>query len=114
MVQVVNFLKRDYRNSNMEIGQFLNEYIKIGKYELSVQCSKQHHCLPKDNVFFSDYTSFEVLLDENIPTELLTEWEKYKFHIYMDNSYEVEGLYVFVPKELVEKLIESLYKEIGL
>lgn len=111
---LVNLLKRDYDSSNLEIEQLLNERIVIGDYELSVQCSKNHYCMPKDNVFLTDYKSFEVLVSDNIPKELLKDLESHQYHVYMNDTYEIEGLYVFVPTKLIEKLITSLYKEIGL
>lgn len=114
MVVLIDMLKRNYDISNQEIGQLLNDAIKVGEFELSVQCSKQHYSMPKKNVFFSDYTSFEVLVSDNVPTRLLKEWESHQYHVYMDDTYEIEGLYVFVPTQLIEKLIKDLQKEIGL
>ena len=77
--------------------------------QLSVQCGEQSYCRPRKTLNIEDYEAYEIAFikkgkfqnarDIILDQELLKEVKKFK---------EVEGIYSFVPAELVEKIYKYL------
>lgn len=103
----------EFINKLKELGIFYeHEKLKIrvynaislkNNYDLSIQASFNHYCLPKDTIPIEDYESYEVaiFLQNNIaePKEL-KNFDKYNEL----QEYKSQCGYSFVPKELVEEL----------
>lgn len=77
---------------------------------LSVQASKHHYCIPRENAPVADYdyyTAFEL----GFPTEKLPE----EFTQYAeDTDYLLDTVYAYVPKELIAAYIKSVGGVVGL
>lgn len=77
--------------------------------QLSIQCGEQSYCRPRKTLNIEDYEAYEIAFikkgkfqnarDIILDQELLKEIKKFK---------EVEGIYSFVPAELVEKIYKYL------
>lgn len=77
--------------------------------QLSIQCGEQSYCRPRKTLNIEDYEAYEIAFikkgkfqnarDIILDQELLKEVKKFK---------EVEGIYSFVPAELVEKIYKYL------
>lgn len=77
--------------------------------QLSIQCGEQSYCRPRKTLNIDDYEAYEIAFikkgkfqnarDIILDQELLKEVKKFK---------EVEGIYSFVPAELVEKIYKYL------
>lgn len=77
--------------------------------QLSIQCGEQSYCRPRKTLNIEDYEAYEIAFikkgkfqnarDIILDQELLKEIKKFK---------EVEGIYSFVPSELVEKIYKYL------
>lgn len=77
--------------------------------QLSIQCGEQSCCRPRKTLNIEDYEAYEIAFikkgkfqnarDIILDQELLNEVKKFK---------EVEGIYSFVPAELVEKIYKYL------
>lgn len=103
----------EFINKLKELGIFYEfEKLKIrvynaiklnNDYELSIQASSNHYCLPKEMIPIENYDSYEVaiFLQNNFaePKEL-KNFKKYNEL----QKYKSQCGYSFVPKELVEEL----------
>ena len=77
--------------------------------QLSIQCGEQSYCKPRKTLNIEDYEAYEIAFikkgkiqnarDIILDQDLLKEVKKFK---------EVEGIYSFVPAELVEKIYKYL------
>ena len=95
--------------SGLPGGTRLIERININyEYELSIQASEMHYCIPRAFVPLNEYTHFELALicrdrlTRNV--DLLEDFNKK--HKLLEHQ---EGtIYTYVPKELVQELYDYL------
>ena len=67
------------------------------QYFLSVQASRAHYCHPRKTLAYAEYETFEVMAE--LPQRFIpNEWE----------NYNCGGVYGWVPKEEIEKLLSRL------
>lgn len=74
-----------------------------GRFELSVQASKYHYCIPRATLHYSEYTHFEVRT--NLPREHIpAHW----FDVYDG------GVFCYVPKTDINNLIRKMNRKYGM
>lgn len=105
MYKLNDLLTQHWRSRNVS-GARLFDHISFNdvQYWLSVQASLGHYCTPRKMLPKEQYTSFEVMAE--IPfMDIPSYWE---------DRYESGGVYGYVPREEIEKLIQALADKYGL
>lgn len=99
----------------VQVGDSLYQHfnhIKVGNVNLSIQGSQGHYCSPRETINPKEYMSMEmaVIVDGewvNLENDhLFDDFDKVEdFKIYEGGT---EGLYGFIPVELIEDLYQYL------
>jgi len=108
------YLETDRYSSINDTIQMSHNIIFNNNIELSIQGSRGHYCIPKENIDYDKYTHMEVALLKNGNfvrvnklVSLLPEEDTYKDHY--------NGcIYSFVPVKEIEKLYQELKRRYGL
>ena len=101
------FIKELEKSTTIACGIRSTLWTKKG--ELSIQTSKFHYCIPKENLKLEDYSHFEVAIFNNYKKILkgfkaADDLEECKCETWANGNGEKGILFAYVPKKLVEKL----------
>lgn len=91
----LNTIRKDYH------GRLVNEAITCNDgYKISIQCNHLCYCIPQEKLEdTNEYTHFEIGFPSE-KDELINEYAE-------DKNRYTETVYPYVPKEIVEKLINK-------
>lgn len=96
----------EYRNEEMGTRMF-KKLKTIAGYDLSVQCSRYHYCMPRETIDIELYDMFELAIfwqGEFIYPSIL---ENFPRKNELDECYEGQ-IFGYVPSDLVEDLYKYL------
>ena len=94
------------------------ESIKTGRYEISIQASKYHYCLPRETTSPEEYNSMEIAIFNkkgwlNYPNKSSILRRFNRFGELLDRADGINTgavVYGYVPVDLIEDLINYLKK----
>lgn len=100
--------KYNHENPKMSI-QMTKPLLLANGVVLSVQASQYHYCHPRQTAPVPDYDFYEAF-ELGFPTEKLPE----EFTEYAgDSDHLTDTVYAYVPKELLQKYIDSVGGVVG-
>lgn len=94
-------------------GMRIIEGLSVGNYRLSIQASKNHYCTPREIFSSYDfYESFEMMVlkkdGKSIQFKKSSKFRNFPRYRELLRFYDGNGIFGFVPKDIIEDLITYL------